>query len=84
MNALISDQNYPNPASDYTYIKVTEAAANGTIEIYSLNGKLAMQQGLGNTILNRVDLSNLPSGMYSYRIVSGNKVSAARKLTIIR
>ena len=84
MNALISGQNYPNPASDYTWIKVTEAAANGTIEIYSLNGKLVMQQGLGNTILNRVDLGSLPSGMYSYRIVSGNKVSEARKLTIIQ
>lgn len=84
MNTLINGQNYPNPASDYTWIRVTEAAANGTIEIYSLSGKLVMQQGLGNTILNRIDLSNLPTGMYSYRIVAGNKVSEARKLTVIR
>jgi len=84
VNTLINGQNFPNPASDYTFIKVTEAAAGGSLQVYNLSGNLVMQQELGNTMLQRINLSNLPSGLYSYRIVSGNKVSEARKLTVIR
>lgn len=84
MNTLMNGQNYPNPAKDYTWLKVSEEAAGGMIEIYNLSGNLVKQQKLGDNILNRIDLSNLPTGMYSYRIVAGNKVSEARKLTVVR
>ncbi|MBK6966500.1 MAG: Omp28-related outer membrane protein [Bacteroidales bacterium] len=84
MNSLISGQNYPNPASEYTWIAVSEAAAGGTIEIYNLNGTRVITRPLGSETLNRIDLSNLPSGIYTYRIVKGNEVSGSKKLTVIR
>lgn len=84
VNTLMNGQNYPNPASDFTYIKVTEAAAGGLLEIYNLSGNMVLQQEIGKTLLQRIGLSNLSSGLYSYRIVAGNKVSEARKLTVIK
>lgn len=84
VNTLINGQNYPNPASDYTYIKVTEAAAGGYVEIYNMTGKMVMQQQLGGTLLHRINLGNLPSGIYSYRVVNGKSISEAQKLTITR
>ena len=84
MNTLLSGQNYPNPASDYTFINVNEAAKGGIVQIYNLNGQLMASQPIGSTVPVRIDLSNLNEGMYVYRIVSGNTTSEARKLTVIR
>ena len=84
VKTLLGGQNYPNPASDYTFVNVNEAAKGGRIEIYNLNGQLISSQSLGNSILVRLDLSNLSEGMYVYRVVSGNITSEAHKLTVIR
>ena len=84
VNTLLSGQNYPNPASDYTFINVSEVARGGMVEIYNLNGQLVSSQSVGNSALVRLDLSNLNKGMYVYRVVSGNTTSEARKLTVIR
>ncbi len=84
VNALLNGQNYPNPASDYTFVNVNEAARGGRIEIYNLNGQVVAIQPIENSTIVRLDLSNLNKGMYVYRIVSGNTTSEARKLTVIR
>ena len=83
-NTLVSGQNYPNPANDFTYINLSEAAKGGMVEIYNLNGQLITSQSVGNSVNVRLDLSNLNEGIYVYRIVSGNTTSEARKLTVIR
>ena len=84
LNSLLSGQNYPNPASDYTFVNVNAAAKGGKVEIYNLNGQLISSQSVGNSMLIRLDLSSLSEGMYVYRVVSGNTTSEARKLTVIR
>ncbi len=84
VNTLLSGQNYPNPANDFTFIKVTEAAKGGMIEIYNLKGQVVSTQSIDNSMLTRIDLSQLPEGVYAYRVVSGNNTSEARKLTVIR
>lgn len=84
VNSLKSGQNYPNPASDYTYINVNEASKGGRIEVYNTNGQIVASQSIGNSVLVRLDLSNLSEGMYIYKVVSGNITSEARKLTVIR
>lgn len=84
MNILLSGQNYPNPANDYTFIKVTEAAIGGVIEIYNLKGQVVSKHNVDNSMLTRIDLSKLPEGVYAYRVISSNNTSEARKLTIIR
>lgn len=84
VQTLMSGQNYPNPAGDFTFIPLNEAAAGGILEVYSLNGKLVLRQETGNQKLLRVDLSQLKSGIYSYRVLAGNKASETLKLTVIR
>ena len=83
-NSLMRGQNYPNPASDYTYINVNESAKGGMIEIYNLNGQLITSQSVGNSAHVRLDLSSLNEGMYVYRVISGSTTTEARKLTVIR
>ncbi len=81
---FISRQNYPNPASDYTYIDVNESEKGGTVEIYNLNGQLISSHSVGRSALLRLDLSNFNEGMYIYRIISENTTSESFKLTVIR
>ena len=84
VNALLNGQNYPNPAKEFTYIKVTEAAKGGSIEIYNMNGQVISNQNIESSLLTRIDVSQLPEGVYVYRVISGNNTSEARKLTIVR
>lgn len=82
VNSLLSGQNYPNPADDYTWIAITNAAKGGILEIYNMNGKKVMTQQLGGELIYRISLTNLPSGIYTYRVVNGNNNSESRKLSI--
>ena len=84
VNALLSGQNYPNPAREYTFIPVSKAARGGMIEIYNLNGKRVMTQEIGSDLLYRINLSELSSGFYTYRVVNGNNISETHKLSVIR
>ncbi len=84
VNALLNGQNYPNPAKEYTYITVNEAAKGGTIEIYNIKGQLIKSLNIENSLVTRIDVSQLPEGVYVYRVISGGNTSEARKLTVIR
>lgn len=84
VNALLNGQNYPNPAVDYTWIPVSKEAQGGLLEIYNLNGNRVLSQPLGSEILYRIDLSRLSAGIYTYRVVKGDKLSDARKLIVVR
>lgn len=84
MNTLMSGQNYPNPAVDFTFIPVSSEARNGRIEVYSLNGSLVYTQSTGNSLTVRLNTTALESGVYTYRVVAGEKVSKTLKLTVIK
>lgn len=84
VNALMTGQNYPNPASEYTYINLNEKAAGGTLEVYNMSGVRVMNIKLGNSILCKVNVSALPSGIYTYRVVNGNSVSQSRKMSVVK
>lgn len=81
-NTLLSGQNYPNPASDYTYLSVSKEAIGGTLVIFDMSGRKVLSQQLNSGILYRIDLSNLHSGVYSYSILKDNNRSGARKLIV--
>lgn len=84
VNALLSGQNYPNPANDYTWFPVSTEAEGGTLEIYNMSGNLVLTRHLGSELLYRIDLSGLSSGIYTYRVVNGDKISVAHKLSLIK
>ncbi len=84
VNTLIAGQNYPNPAQDYTFIPVSKEANGGILEMYNVNGVKVMSQTVGSVSVLRVELNNLPSGLYTYRIINGKTISDTKKLSIVK
>lgn len=81
-------QNYPNPFNPVTKISFTIAAAGQvTLKVYDISGREV--RTLVNEVKNpgfyTVDFngSNLSSGIYIYKISSGN-YSETKKMTIVR
>lgn len=60
---------YPNPVSNSIFIKGLQNVAN--LEIYSLNGRKVLSQKVHQGI--SVDVSNLRTGVFYYKINVGNK-----------
>jgi lysophospholipase L1-like esterase len=82
-------QNYPNPVTNFTSIDIVMPEAdNIKLNIYNLQGKLVYS--LVNEYINtgkhivRLDLSNLPSGVYIYRVTSYSGLYTTTKKLILR
>lgn len=72
---------YPNPANDMTQV-VVDAAANTTIEIYSLAGaKVYSTEINGGLQTLQINTSDLNAGVYQV-VVSSNGLRTAKKLMI--
>ncbi|MCD4735147.1 MAG: T9SS type A sorting domain-containing protein, partial [Bacteroidales bacterium] len=74
-------QNYPNPASDYTYVNVeVNTSTTLQMEVYNLMGEKVMEinKGVVNPGLHRIDMntSAFSSGIYFYTVfVEGKEVT---------
>jgi hypothetical protein len=58
---------YPNPASDRITFELSERVINGSLEIFSADGKLVKSSGL-NDVKTAVQINNLASGTYYFKI----------------
>ena len=81
-------QNYPNPFNPLTIINYQLTSANfTTIKIYNLLGQevaqLVNELKQPGTYEVTWDASNMPSGMYFYRMVSG-QFSDVKKMLLIK
>ncbi len=84
------NQNYPNPFNPTTNISFTLAERSEvSLKIYDVMGRevaaLANQQSYarGHHTLS-FDASNLPSGMYIYRLIIDNRINLSRKMMIVK
>ncbi len=82
------DQNYPNPFNPSTIIKYRISETGSVkLSIYNTLGEevAVLVNGLVQAGFYEVtfDASNLPSGVYFYRLQSGNKVEA-KKMILLR
>ncbi|HBZ65635.1 MAG TPA: hypothetical protein DEO70_02280 [Bacteroidales bacterium] len=84
VNALISGNNYPNPASDYTWIRLADAAKGGVIEVYNMNGAVVLSANVGVNTLYRLDVSKINSGIYTCRLKTAAGESDSFRLVISR
>lgn len=73
---------YPNPANSEIYVKIN-GFEKGSIQVYNITGTLVWQSN-GITDDNRVNISNLSSGIYVVRINNSDGSVTSRKLTISR
>lgn len=68
-------QVYPNPADDIVWFDIPfQDELN--VEIYDMIGKIAIAQVYTTPGLNRINVSNLPQGIYNIRAGNGNKFYA--------
>ncbi|MEQ8524584.1 T9SS type A sorting domain-containing protein [Gracilimonas sp.] len=88
-NSVTLNQNYPNPFNPTTQISFTlPQAQQVTLKVYDMLGRevatLANREmfSSGMSTLN-FNASNLSSGLYIYRLTSGN-VAVTRKMTLIK
>jgi choice-of-anchor A domain-containing protein/uncharacterized repeat protein (TIGR01451 family) len=82
------EQNYPNPFNPSTTIRYsTPVDGNVKLELYSITGQLV--KTLVNTLQSRgsyavtLNASELPSGMYLYRLTAGSNVQV-KKLILLK
>jgi hypothetical protein len=73
-------QVYPNPATDFVWVKETEAGFS--IEIYNISGQLIFQQKATTSQL-QLDLSGYSSGNYLIKVNNGNSIKT-EELHIVR
>jgi hypothetical protein len=81
-------QNYPNPFNPVTTIRYSlDKTADVTISVYSITGKLVETLYTGNKPAGQYSItwnaSNLASGVYFYKLVSGSDV-LTRKMMLIK
>jgi len=68
---------YPNPAKDFVYVDIEATNFDkGEIELFDMQGKLLKRAKLNAKQGNRVDVSDLNTGAYSYNVsLNGKTIS---------
>ncbi|WP_408671461.1 T9SS type A sorting domain-containing protein [Lutibacter sp.] len=69
---LSSLKIYPNPVKDFLKIELPVNYSNAKVEIYDIYGRYLSNSSI-STNVNEIDVSNLNSGVYMFRIVLKNK-----------
>jgi hypothetical protein len=88
-NVFALNQNYPNPFNPSTVISFTvaeEGVAN--LRVYNISGELVASlfnenAKTGQNYNIQFNASNLPSGIYFYRLTQGNNI-VTKKLTLLK
>lgn len=65
---------YPNPAHDFINLKILQQAQNATVEVVTINGQVLQSYNINNN-QNRLDVSQIPFGVYLLRIQTQNNQS---------
>ena len=68
---------YPNPAKDELFINVNGVKEYTKISIYSITGSIVKETYI-NENDNRINISNIPAGIYSAKITINGKVLTAK------
>ena len=65
---------YPNPVNDRLIIEIQQAIGKVSMEIVDLNGKRLLQQQWNSNgfMIQHVDVSAMPAGLYVYKISNGD------------
>ena len=70
---------YPNPAKDYVYVDIEATNfEKGEIELFDMQGKLVKKAKLSAKQGNRVDVSNLNAGAYTYNVSLNDKTLSGK------
>lgn len=73
----VSFKIYPNPASEYLRITVTETDITKSIIVYQMNGKIVDRLDFSDLEIN-LAIAHYSPGIYQIRVISGNTNSIHR------
>jgi hypothetical protein len=76
---LVAIQSFPNPATDFISVDISEWNENQIIRLTDQNGRLVLEQSV-MAYQNRLDVSMLAAGYYTLVISDGTKVLEETKL----
>jgi len=72
---------YPNPANNFVTIDLQDERAS-SINIYSINGQLALSEIINNKNIYKFSVSSLNKGVYIYEVLNAGKVIHLSKLVV--
>ncbi|MFV0501598.1 MAG: T9SS type A sorting domain-containing protein, partial [Bacteroidales bacterium] len=73
-NEKASIKVYPNPARDFINVDIeADRFSSSEIELFDIQGRLVKKSKLNAQIGNRIDVSSLNPGAYTYRVVINGK-----------
>lgn len=84
MEESLLSQNYPNPASDVTYVNynMPETPDNAQLQVFNLNGQVVATYQItaqkGQVVIN----TGIAAGTYSYSLLNNGNVIATKKLQV--
>ncbi len=86
IEALKMGQNYPNPANEFTYVRLSAPSKEEmTLTIFDMMGRPVLNDVFAAGVTEqRVDVSTLTQGVYTYQLSNGKSFGSARQLTIVR
>jgi glucose/arabinose dehydrogenase len=73
---------YPNPAKNILFIDKSEGNYPTKMEIYDVNGKLVLQQETEKINQNKIDISQLTTGVYFVTIKNDSNENSQYKLVV--
>ena len=80
-NKLRLGQNYPNPASERTFIEVVFDSPTAVLGVYNVLGEKLLHKELNHSGTFAIDVTNLPEGVYIYTLeTDGQKVT--KRMTV--
>jgi hypothetical protein len=70
---------YPNPVSNTLYIENNGELKDAVVEIIDAAGKILLKQQYGGSLKKAIDISGLPTGVYSVNIFNNQKIVSIEK-----
>jgi hypothetical protein len=77
---------YPNPASNIIHVPAHGHRGNATLEVFDLSGKKVSEQrtGLDSNGYMMVDVQDIPSGTYPFRLSSSDAEAKSFRVVVTR
>jgi hypothetical protein len=64
---------YPNPAKDIMTIELSEQVKEGSLEVYTMDGKMVFSYSI-NEVINTLPVYSLASGSYYFKLKEGKEI----------
>ena len=83
-NKIYYVNSFPNPCAGKYTIELIPELYNATLEVINMEGKIILNDNINSSSLTKtVDLSILPDGIYSLRIIS-KEINTTQKIVLLK